>query len=103
MVKIPKKSDVDLSVACDSGTARYPYGTELCLHDELIDLLGIGDLEVDQVVTITAVAHVSAKRMRSSTNSNGESYAEKSIDLQLTELSVRSPVADVAQQLYGRS
>ena len=104
MVKIPKKTDVDMCVASSPGEARYPYGTELCFRDDLVDQLGIGDLEVDQVVTITAVALVSGKSERSSAASGGEPVNEKSVDLQITELMVSGPgQASPTDILYGKS
>lgn len=103
MVKIPKKTDTDMCVACPEGETHYPYGTELTFRDDLVDLLGIGNLEVDQVVVITAVAVVSRRDERSSKTSGGDAVNEKTIDLQLTEVAVKGAEASPLDILYGKT
>lgn len=105
MVKISKKTDEEMSVGYDIDEPRYPYGTELCFRDELVDQLGIAGLKVGDKVRIQAVAEVVAKSESAHQRQGQEEDRSKSMDLQLTDVAA-SPgeqAPDRTSMLYGDS
>lgn len=103
MVSIEKKKDDDMGLAYSPDEPRYPYGTELCLKDEMINELGVGDLKVGDTVQVMAVARVVRKHESSSESEGGKDHSDKSMDFQLIELGVAPDAGkkDRASTLYG--
>lgn len=100
MVAIEKeKSDSDMCCP-EPAEPRYPWGTQIDLKDELVEQLGLGSLALGEEVQIRAVAVMTARRENSS-ESEGHSYSEKCVTLQLTKIGVSAPGPDHATALYG--
>lgn len=79
MVEIEKKR---YGEALCSPESEYPYGTQLDFEGDLIDQLGLGGMEVGQIVHLVAVATVKSK----SEHSNEEG-SNRQMCLQITHLS----------------
>jgi hypothetical protein len=103
MVKIGKEKDDDMGIAYDSSEPRYPYGTELCFKDDLLESLNLGDAKVGDKIEIKAVAIVMRKSERMEESKEG-SNSDKSIDMQLIEVEtapVTTKKASKTSILYG--
>jgi len=97
LVQIKKENDGDVITCCSDGQ-HYPYGTSLHINDDLIDDLGIGQLAVEDVVEIKAVAFVNSK----SENSSSGGEESKSMGIQITGMKIkRKSEDDAVKVLYG--
>ena len=96
-----KKESSEIGISEDS--SHYPYGTELNFHDDLVDELQLGDLEVGSEVTVVGKATVTRKSESSRQALGDQSDDRKSVDVQLTSVQVTSTSTDedVLKQLYG--
>ena len=80
-----------------SSEAHYPYGTSLSFDDDLVDTLKLDDLDVGDVVEVTALAKVTMKSEHDS-----ERNSSKSVSIQLTEVEIypEKSEPDRASELY---
>ena len=89
----------ELPEGCTSMTEEpsYPYGTSLRLENDMIESLGIGDLQVGQEVMVRGVAVVTA----TSNYDDGEGV-EKCVNLQFTLIEATPDSAsDRVSRMYG--
>lgn len=101
MVKIGKEKDDDMGIAYDPEEPRYPYGTELCFRDDLLESLDLGDAKVGDKIEIKAVAIV-VRKSEHMEESNEGSNSDKSIDLQLIQVETApTKKASKTSILYG--
>lgn len=80
----------------EMGESPYPYGTSLCIKDDLIEELGASSLKVGDIVEVRAFAVVE----RTAEYDDGEG-PEKSVDLQLTSMKLSKGKEDRIEQMYG--
>lgn len=81
----PKERSYE-SIMCEP--PDYPYGLELCLDDETLEKLGVGELpEVGEVVTIMGYARV-VSVAESALGDDEDDGTNKCMRLQITDLSV---------------
>ncbi len=94
LVKVKKKS---YDGCMTSGEPEYPYGLSLSIDDAMIEELGIGQLAAGDEVMVVAKAFVRSKSEHQDTEDS-----EKTISIQLTEMSVNrnSDNDDMADRLY---
>lgn len=100
MVKIEKEKPEGL---IDDEEARYPWGTRLDLEDELVDEVGVGDMNVGDEVRIVATGFIqSTSDYKRSDGDGGES--RKTVAIQFTELGVsKDEKTSRSTALYGDS
>lgn len=101
MVKVPKKTDEAMSIGYEPSEPRYPWGTSLDLETEMVETLGIADLEVGQEVQIVGTVVVASKRQNTTQQQGGEAKSAISIELQFTEMQVAKPTKSTLDILYG--
>lgn len=100
LVKIEKEMDEN-SICCSEDKPRYPYGTELCVRDDLVTKLGLDAVQVGDEVQIIAVAKITGTR-KSQNETEGEGIdVSKSVDLQLTEVKISGARAPMMERFYG--
>lgn len=97
MVKIEKENSGDGPTVMSDREERYPWGTSLRFENKLVDQLDLSQCQVGEEVTITAKAFIDTKSVNESSDSEGD----RSIGVQLTEISVMKPTKDRSSVLYG--
>jgi hypothetical protein len=98
-MKMSKEEAKEQSSPSIADAPRYPYGLEICLDDEAIEKLGIGDgLNVGDEVMITAKAQVTRK----SGYQTMIGEAENSIGLQITDMDVSGESTKATKTLYDK-
>jgi len=68
---------------------RYPYGTKLSFDEDLIEKMGIKELEVGDEVVVYGVAKVCAKSEHSSEDESGEE-TDAEVSIQMIEIGIGS-------------
>lgn len=97
-VKIEKEMSPESTLMThESSEGDYPYGTCLNFRDEMIDKLGIGEFSVGDVVEIRGYAVIEGKM----TNEDMDDKTRKSVEVQMTSVSITKKPGDKAEQLYG--
>lgn len=78
---------------------KYPWGLCITLNDDSLEKLGVDSLpEVETEVTIVAKAQVS----RTSAYQSNGGEAERSMELQITDMQLGGIGPSVADVLYGK-
>jgi len=77
---------------------KYPWGLSICLDDEALKKLGMDKLpEVGTKMRLVAMVDVSGVSSYSSQNSEGH----RTLDLQITDMTLSGGETDPASVLYG--
>lgn len=96
MVKIEKVSYPHCTALSEE--SHYPYGTCLTLENEVVDKLDIGALKPGDIVEVKGYAVIESIRQSADSKNS-----DKSVSMQLTEISINREQADRAVQLYSGS
>lgn len=100
-VKIEKQLMPDFEGNDDS--KMYPYGTSLRIQDDLVDKLGLSNINTGDKISIKGLALITSK---SSYETDNDNEVEKSITIQFTDISVDTESVknqDRLKILYGDS
>ncbi len=101
MVKIvPKKSEGVTALSSEEVKPQYPYGTELRLENDLVEQLGVGELEAGEIVEVRGIAFVERKSENISDDVDNGKKTNKDISFQLTSLSLVQSSKDKVAKLY---
>lgn len=85
------------AIAGDGSAPKFPYGLCISLNSDSLESLGVKSLPaVGTKLLVTAVVEVSSTRE----TQQQDGTSEKSADLQITEMELSSPPADIASRLY---
>lgn len=97
-----KESEKETVEAQELEKPKYPWGTSMCLEQDVIEKLGFKDLpEVGEEFIITAKVHVTGVGKR---ETKDEEY--KNINLQMTEMSLEpfkeDGYAKLGKKIYSK-
>lgn len=96
-----EKSPSDNEVTSTNYDDHYPWGTSISLDDDMVQKLGLGNLNAGDVVEIRAFAFVESKS-ESQHRSDGETKTDSHMSFQMTKMKIsESSDSDRAGQLYG--
>jgi hypothetical protein len=87
-MKRPKEKNTNHEVPMEMETAKYPYGLRITLNNQEISKLGLSvkELEVGQLINVTALARVNTLR-----DDKNERRENQSIELTLEQMDVTKP------------
>ena len=91
-----KKNSSESTALCCPDKEEYPYGTTLDFSDEMVDMLGVGALDIGQVVEVRGLAYVKSRH-----ESESENDSNKSVTLQMTSINTSVNDSSRVEKLYG--
>lgn len=95
LIEIKKESSESTALCCPDDE-HYPYGTSLDFSDEMVDMLGVGALDIGQVVEVRGLAYVKSKSEHSSKDDS-----HKSVTLQMTAINTSVNENSRVDKMYG--